>query len=357
LGGRGIHISQEKRLLILQDIEEAHRSGARWAACAAALGLHVRTLERWHKQQCQGNLEDRRTTIQKAPPAHALTEAERQAVLEVANRPCFRDCSPHQVVPRLADEGVYLASESTYYRILRSAGQQHRRGRIQAPRARPAEQSATGPNQLWAWDITLLPTQVAGQWYRMYLFLDVWSRKIVGWAVHEAEDGQLAADILAAAMRREGAHSGLTLHADNGGAMKGKTMRAKMEALGVVASFSRPYVSDDNAQVEASFRTMKYRPWYPNRPFESLEAARAWVEMFVRWYNYEHLHREIGYLAPAIRHGGCGEEVHAGRREVYEEARKKHPQRWRNKIRTWEAPAVVVMHRRKGERAQKGAGK
>lgn len=275
-------------------------------------------------------------------------------MLSVANSPEFRDLSPKQIVPRLADQGQYLASESSFYRILRAEGQMaHREPSKPARHKPPKEKVATAPNQVWSWDITYLAAAIRGTFYYLYLVLDVYSRKIVAWAVYEEECSNLSAPLLKAACEREQIEEGqLVLHSDNGGPMKGATMLATLQSLGVASSFSRPRVSNDNPFSESLFRTLKYRPEYPRRPFESLEAARAWVERFVWWYNEAHLHSSIGYVTPGQRHHGEDTKILAHRREVYAEARQKHPERWSGSTRSWEAPLEVVLNRAGGRRRE-----
>ena len=182
---------------------------------------------------------------------------------------------------------VYLASESTIYRILREEKQLAHRGRSR-PRAhrRPEALTASAPGQVWSWDITYLKSPIRGIFYYLYLIMDVWSRKIVGWEVHEQELAELAAPLVEQTCRKEGIERDLLiLHADNGGPMKGGTMLSTLQRLGVAASFSRPQVSDDNPYSESLFKTMKYRPEYPEQPFDGIEDARRWVARFVDWYN------------------------------------------------------------------------
>lgn len=238
----------------------------------------------------------------------------------------FRNLSPNQIVPRLADEGLYLASESTIYRILRAEGQLAHRGRAKPPAQRGGAASrshlATGPCQVWSWDITYLRTPARGMFYYLYLIMDVWSRKIVGYEVYEVESAECSAALFTQAYRAERMDpSGVVLHSDNGGPMKGATMVATLERLGVLASFSRPGVSNDNPFSESLFRTLKYRPEYPGKPFASLEAARSWVKDFVRWYNTQHLHSAIRFVTPEDRHAGREAAILAARQAVYEEAR------------------------------------
>lgn len=259
----------------------------------------------------------------------------------MANSPQYRGLPPQQIVPRLADRGLYLASESTIYRVLRDADQSAHReaSRPRVRRAKPTHK-ANGPDQLWSWDITYLRTSVKGQYFYLYLMIDVWSRKIVGWDVHLEQRAGLAADLMKRATQGLEAE-GLVLHADNGGPMKGATMLATLQKLGVVASFSRPQVSDDNPFSEAIFRTLKYRPGYPTNPFGTAEEARTWIEGFVAWYNEEHLHSAIRYVTPSQRHALQGPEILAKRAAVYEEAKTRNPRRWAGATRCW-APVGEV---------------
>ncbi len=225
------------------------------------------------------------------PPRRGFTpEAERQEVLEIVTSAEYCDLSPHQIVPQLADAGTYVASEATMYRLLREeALLSHRERTRPAVTWRPREHVATGPNQVFSWDITYLRSPVRGSFYYLYMILDIWSRKIMGAAVYREESADLAAELFKRTCRRHDLDpEGVVLHSDNGSPMKGSTMLATLKRLGVVSSFSRPHVSDDNPYSEAMFRTMKYRPEYPSGPFASLEEARLWVEAFVRWYNTEH---------------------------------------------------------------------
>ena len=247
-------------------------------------------------------------------------------------------------MPKLADQGVYIASESSFYRVLHEADEQHHRGRSRKPRVStpPKGYCATGPNQVWSWDITYLPTSIRGMFFYLYMIVDVFSRKIVGWEVHTQETGFNAAVLVQKAILSEGCKlSPPVLHQDNGSPQKGFTLRAKLEAMGITASYSRPHVSDDNPYSEALFRTVKYRPDYPYRGFETLDVARDWVHKFVRWYNHDHQHSAIRFVTPCQRHRGEEHEILAARRRVYEEAKARHPERWSRTTRNW-APVVEV---------------
>jgi putative transposase len=250
-------------------------------------------------------------------------------------------------VPYLATLGIYVASQSTFYRIARKMKLLAHRGRAR-PRThrRPREYRATGPNQVWAWDITFLPSCVRGRFFKLYVILDVWSRLIIGAEVHEVESDAIAARLIErCCVEQEVRRDDLVLHSDNGSAMKGNTMLAKLEQLGVIPSFSRPRVSDDNAFAESVMRTIKYHPSYPQRPFADLETAREWVSGFVAWYNDEHLHSGIAFVTPAQRHHGLDIAVLTHRHDLYQRARARRPDRWTGNTRRWEQPKTVFLNR------------
>ena len=318
------------------------KSGSTVEGAAKEVGVDARTLQRWKKRP-KG--DDRRCGP-RTVPANALSRAEREKILEVANSAEFRDKSPHQIVAILADRGTYIASEATFYRVLRDAKQLAHRGRARPRTPRPVPvHTATGPAQLVSWDITYLPTLVRGKFLYLYLFLDVWSRKVVGWEVHEREDDELAATLLGRIAASIAQVAGLVVHADNGGPMRGAMMLAKMQELGVMPSFSRPRVSNDNPFSEAAFRTLKYVPFWPEKPFVDLEDARAWVARFVTWYNGEHRHSALEFLTPNERHEGRGEAILSARRAVYDRARRATPGRWSGATRRWRTEDEVNLNR------------
>lgn len=326
---------------VLTLVEEAVAAGARRATAASEAGLDPRTLERWRA----GAGDDERCGP-RTVPRNKLSTSERERVVRIATSPEFRDLSPKQIVPRLADKGTYVASESTFYRVLRQEKLLAHRGRVAAACSRPRpEHCATAPCQVWSWDITYLRTQVRGRFFYLYLMLDVWSRKVVGWRVEEEECTDLASELLKTALKDENlVGKDLVVHADNGGPMKGATMKATMEKLGIISSFSRPRVSDDNPFSEALFRTAKYWIEYPRTPFASLDQARAWVAKFVAWYNHAHLHSGIAFVTPADRHARHDTAILIARRRVYERARRHHPERWSSATRSWESPTVVRLN-------------
>ena len=256
-------------------VREACAAGARLEAACAVMGVSPRTLQRWTED---GSVKEdgRLAAGQMRTPANKLSPEERQRIVATANSAEFASLPPSQIVPRLADQGEYLASEASFYRILREAGQMPHRGKAKAPsRRRPPAWVADGPNQLWSWDITYLASTVAGLFFYLYLIMDVFSRKIVGWEIHTEQTGEHASALFRKAHLREGVADGeLVLHSDNGSPMKGATLLVTLQRLGVVPSFSRPSVSNDNPYSEALFKTCKYRPGFPDKPFASLGHAR-----------------------------------------------------------------------------------
>jgi len=341
-------IGLEDRQALALEIHTAHLAGARLHMACAIAGIDLRTLQRW--KASDGLVAgDGRPLAVRAPPSHALSDAERAAVLSAANEPRFADVPPARIVPALADEGIYLASESTFARVLRAHGQNVHRGRAKAPRAKrpPTTHIAVAPRQVWCWDMTYLPTKVLGQWFYLYLILDLYSRKIVGWEVHASDDSQYAAHLVRRTALAEGIAALETkpvLHGDNGSTLKATTVLAMLNWLGVKPSYSRPRVSDDNAYSESLFRTAKYRPEFPVKGFETLDSARLWAAGFVHWYNVEHHHSGIRYVSPAERHDGDDVAILAARHALYQDARERHPARWSGNTRDWSHIGVVTLN-------------
>lgn len=326
-------------------IDEACGQGARLKEACRLLEITARTLQRWREGGAVRE-DGRKVAAAGRIPANRLSPQERRRIVDTANRSEFADRSPHQIVPALADRGEYIASEASFYRVLKAEQQLTHRGKAKpASRHRPRTLEASGPNQVWSWDITYLASTVCGMFFYLYLFLDVYSRKIVGWEVHAHERAEYAADIFGKiCMREEIDDNGLVLHSDNGAPMKGATMLATLQKLGVVPSFSRPSVSNDNAYSESLFRTLKYQPGFPEQPFESVEAARAWTAGFVQWYNEEHRHSAIRFVTPAQRHRGEDHAVLLNRKALYEAARAQHPERWSGSTRNWEPIGPVSLN-------------
>lgn len=326
-------------------IDEACTSGARLQAACAELELTPRTVQRW-RQGGSTKVDGRQQAAQEREPANKLTPQERERILAVCNQPEFTHLPPNQIVPELADQGIYLASESSFYRVLREAGQLAHRGKAKpATRQRPVPVVADEPNQLWSWDITYLATTIKGCFFYLYLIMDVFSRKIVGWEVYDTESAEYAASVFRKAHLREGvAASSLVLHSDNGSPMKGATMLATLHQLGVTPSFSRPSVSNDNPFSEALFKTLKYHPGSPDQPFGTLEEARAWVARFSTWYNDSHRHSAIRFVTPNERHRGDDKAILMQRKALYEVARSNHPERWSGNTRNWQPIEFVHLN-------------
>jgi transposase InsO family protein len=330
-------------------LKEAVDAGARQSSACEIIGLPARTLQRWRRAPEQG---DRRPQRVQSPP-NRLTDLERQRILNIVNSPEFGQQSPCQIVPQLADRGTWVGSESTIYRLLRSVGQIKHRGSSNAPVwKKPEPLRATAPNQLYSWDITYLPTAVRGRHYYLYMFLDIFSRKAVGWAVYENELSDLAADVVRDVCSREKIQPGqVVLHSDNGNAMKGASMLAMLQELGVARSLSRPAVSNDNPYSESQFKTLKSHPTYPRKPFADLTQAREWVARFVHWYNEVHRHSGIGFVTPSQRHAGLDVKILEHREKVYRAARLRNPTRWSAGTRNWTRVDVVHLNPAKADAA------
>lgn len=334
-----------QRDTVIALIAEAVQAGASQQRACATILMSSRTLQRWKNDASAGRGDARPQRVQ--APTNQLSALEREQVLSVANSVEFGHLPPSQIVPRLADQGTYIASESTFYRILRSENQLKHRNAEQpvSGRSKPRALKATAPRQLFSWDITYLPTEIRGVYFYLYLFLDIYSRHIVGWQVYDSENAELASEVMADICAREKiGPKQLVLHSDNGSPMKGATMLATLQKLGVAPSFSRPAVSNDNPYSEALFKTLKYRSLYPQRPFENLLTARQWVGSFVHWYNQEHRHSAIQFVTPAQRHTGLDVELLATRKALYEDAKMRHPERWSGQTRNWEPIAVVHLN-------------
>ena len=332
----------EDRRSCIEMVQQAKANGARRQASCAVLEVSLRTVERWEKARDQGD--------QRRGPAtgcaHALSAQEKQAIVKVSSSPEYRDLSPWQIVARLADTGKYLGSESSFYRVLKQNDLlTHRHNSKPRVHRRPKDLTAKTPNQVWSWDITYLSSPIRGAYYYLYLVEDIFSRMIVGWSIEEVESADHAGLLIDRICQEQGIAKGqLTLHSDNGGPMTGATMVATLERLGVIPSLSRPAVSDDNPYSESLFKTLKYRPSYPDRAFSSIDQARQWVSRFVRWYNTEHLHSAIRFVTPGSRHLGKDPAILAKRVTVYEKAKRLNPQRWSGPTRNWSPITEVFLN-------------
>lgn len=320
------------------------------ANACKSLGITERTYYRWKNlDKSYNSYEDRRAYADHSDPANKLSPEERQRVLDIVNEERFASMPPCQIVPALADEGEYIASESTIYRILHEEEMQNHRGRVQEPGkyGKPTSFCATAPNQVWTWDITYLRAGIKGLFYYLYLIVDLFSRDIVGWEVWEEESADHASDLIRRTCIAQGRLTiePLVLHSDNGSPMKGATMLETLYALGITPSNSRPRVSNDNPYSESLFKTLKYRPNYQPKGFATIEEAREWCQLFVNWYRHEHHHSGIKFVTPADRHAGKSEEILSHRHAVYEAAKAAHPERWNGRdTRDWTDIKAVYLN-------------
>ncbi|CAG4902086.1 IS3 family transposase [Acidithrix sp. C25] len=336
-----IPLSERQRAVTL--IAEANSAGVNLSCAVREVGICESTYERWRKaggvdatkaspkEISDAILEDKRLTRVYPTPPNALSDQERAEILKVCASPEYRSLPPAQIVPALADQGVYLASESTFYRVLGDAGLNKRRGRVALPRRRSEPNHvAKGPREVWVTDISYLPGPIKGLFYYLHFIMDLYSRKIVGYEIYENESSENLATVLKRATLNEGSLAPSVLHSDNGSPMKGTTLVALCYLLGIAASYSRPRTSNDNAHMESMFRTVKYCASYPHDGFASLMAARVWIEGFVQFYNEEHHHSGLNFVTPNQKHNGEDVMILAKRVKVYEEAKAKNPKRWIN---------------------------
>jgi putative transposase len=264
------------------------------------------------------------------PPVRALSEAERQAVLAELHSERFVDASPAQVYATLLDEGRYLASERTMYRLLAAAhgSVRERRDQLSHPTYAKPELLACRPNELWSWDVSKLKGPAKWSWFCLYVILDVFSRYVVGWTVQERETAAIATALISQAVEQQRIEPGtLTVHADRGPAQRSRPVAFLLADLGVTKTHSRPYTSTDNPYSEAQFKTLKYRPGFPDR-FESLLGARAFCRDLFHWYNHAHRHSGIGLMTPAAVHHGQATELHQQRMRVLAQAHARTPERF-----------------------------
>lgn len=306
---------------MIEEVERLGKPVGIRTACQA-LGL---SYSRFYRER-QGKIERLR---QRAVSPRRMSEAERAEILETLNSPRFQDCSPQEVYATLLDEGRYLCSRRTMYRLLKAARQvRERRDQLRHPVYHKPELLASTPNQVWSWDITCLRGPVKWSCFYLYVILDIYSRYVVGWMIALQAAAHLAQELIDESCRKQGVQPGqLTLHADRGNPMTSKTLALLLADLGVTKSHSRPSVSNDNPFSEAQFRTMKYRPDYPER-FGSLLDARLWARDFFLWYNGEHHHLGIGLMTPASVHFGLAPQIREQRSMVLEQAYQLHPERF-----------------------------
>ena len=332
------------RQTLVAIINDAREQGARLSRCCDIAGIDRGTYRRWHQggEVCA----DARPSAVRPVPANKLSEVERQAILDQCLKPEHADLPPGQIVPRLADQGQYLASESSFYRVLRDHELQQHRGRSEPPHQPQIPRlCATPPNQVWCWDVSWLRGPVKGLFFYLYLVIDLYSRKIIIAEVMSEENGEMAAQLVDKALWRERCFlpnsRPKVLHADNGSPMRSATLLCKLQDLGIMPSYSRPRVSNDNAFAEATFKTLKYRPEYPVNGFSDLAHARQWIADFIQWYNTVHRHSAIHFVTPEQRHNGDDNAILQARHQLYEQAKANNPLRWSGKTRNWSPPGDV----------------
>jgi putative transposase len=294
----------------------------------------------WYRRRAP---RGQRVARQRPAPPLALSNLERQRILDTLNSLRFADCTPYTAWARLLDEGTYLGSVRTFYRVLAAAGEvRERRHQLVHPAPVKPELIATAPNQVWSWDITKLRSTTKWQFFYLYVLLDIFSRYVVGWLLATAENAGLASALIEETCDKyDIARGSLTLHSDRGSPMRAKTTAELLVDLGVAASFSRPRVSNDNPFSEAQFKTFKYQPDFPER-FASIEHARCHARRFFGWYNDQHRHSGIGFMTPAMVHLGRAGAIDEQRRRVLQAAYTAHPERFKGRLPTPPALPEVV---------------
>lgn len=331
---------EDHKIEVIELIEEAHDNGARYSKACQVAGISLRTLQRW--KHC--GVKDNRKGAKKLV-VRKLSVPCRNEIVAQCNSERFQDLNPHEIVPMLLNDGVYLGSVSTFYRVLKAENLVHHRSNTK-PRngcGKPQEQLATASDQVYCWDITWLPRTIKGLFYYAYVVIDIFDRNIVGWAIHEEESERHSRDLFHRTL--QGKKVALrALHADNGHPMKGITLMSLLRELMVEVSHNRPRVSNDNPFIESLFKTLKYRVNYPLR-FRDIDHAREWMASFVRWYNTEHLHSAIGHVTPQQLRSGEAERIFERRNAVMQQARAAYPERWGSRpMKFWESPAKVVLN-------------
>ena len=328
-------ISSTDRIKVIELIDEARKAGARLKPACEVIKISTRTYERWVKEGAE--TKDKRPYAKRKAPVNKLTPEEKETIIKVCNQPDFADLNPAQIVPKLADKGEYIVSESSFYRVLKEVKQNSKRVGVKNPNKNGiTTHIATAPNQVWSWDITWLPGPIKGHYYKLYLIVDIFSRLIINWEIHTEEIQIHAQELVKKAVFKHGVfNTPLVLHSDNGSPMKAQDFQNLLSRLGITKSYSRPRVSNDNPFSESLFKTLKYTKDFPNKGFISLEESRKWVYGFVNLYNTEFLHSGIKFVTPYQRHYGLDIELLEKRNEVYKKAKAQKPERWSKGTRDW----------------------
>lgn len=334
-------ISTSNRIEAILLINEALKGGAGIESACKELNISDRTYYRWKQ-----NPKDKRPDAIRTVPHNKITLDEHKAIIEIANKPKYKDLAPSQIVPKLADEGIYIASESTFYRILKEEKMNTKRINTSKRYSKTlTTHIANAPNRVWTWDITWIPGAIKGQYYKLYLIVDIFSRMIVSWEIWKEENSLNAQKLIKKAVfKYKESDAPLVLHSDNGSPMKAQDFQTLLEKLGITKSYSRPRVSNDNPYSESLFRTLKYSKDFPCKGFSSIEKARSWVYDFVEYYNKESRHSGIKFITPYERHYGLDKEVLENRKKVYKDAKLRNPSRWSKEIRNWDYIETVSLN-------------
>ncbi len=337
-------ISTADRKHVIQLIEEARASGARLAPACKELDISVRTYQRWITEG--EYTADKRPLVKREAPKNKLSDEEKKQIITSINAPKYADLTPAQIVPKLADEGIYIASESTFCRVMKEYKQSSKRTPVRnLGKKTITTHIANGPNEVWSWDITWLPGPIKGIYFKLYLIIDIFSRFIVHWEIYEEEKASYAEQIIKKAVFKHGVFKKpLVLHSDNGSPMKAQSFQTLLDNLGITKSYSRPRVSNDNPFSESLFKTLKYTKDYPTEGFEDIKAARKWVHHFTNLYNTEFLHSGIKFVTPYQRHYGLEKEVLKNRDRVYQKAKELKTERWSKNTRNWKPIEKVALN-------------
>lgn len=332
-------IPESMRKKAVELIKEANTSGARLVKACEALEISISTFERWRG----GKISDRRKGAPKVV-ARKLSSEERHSIIDMSCSREYKDDNPYKIVASLLNKGIYIASTSSFYRVLREEGLIRHRGnsRPRQSHNKPPELVATGPNQVWTWDITWLRTDIRGIFYFSYNIIDIWDRSIVKWAIHDREDDELARELFQRALEENG-YPNVFVHSDNGNPMKGMSLMALFYDLGISNSYSRPRVSDDNPFIESWFKTLKTHVSYPGK-FKTITDARRWFANFVDSYNGSHSHSGLYYITPHQVRNGEYSKIVKKRNKAMKNAYNNNPIRWSNGVKQLPVEHVVYLN-------------
>lgn len=333
--------TSEDRQEIIEYVDEVKREQVSERTICELVGISRKTLQNWRRF----GMRDRRKGSARFVP-HRLSPDERDCVYQTATDKRFADMTPELIVAKLAEERTYIASASTFFRVLRERRALEHRRESRKPRkgGRPEKIAVTGPNQVWSWDITWLKSEVTGLFYYAYTIIDLYDRVIVGWTIESNESEEHARRLFARVIRDLRVCPQI-VHADNGNPMRGVTLAVFLDSLQISRSYSRPRCSNDNAFIESWHKTLKYTVGYPSY-FTGLDHARSWFADFVHWYNNEHLHSALGYVTPNQKRTGEAELIYLIRNETIELAKEKNPGRWRlDRTRKYGSCSVESVYR------------